>query len=166
MVSSLFSLVLTTLNKMVMQNENIIIFLMLSAPFSFLPLFLSAFRVRQHSLLFTPLIIFLHQSHTTNHLLSSSMVKLLTTPIFGFLVVLVLSLLLFMNEQSSSYVLISVTSLAMVYLCCYDPVTYRLRISCHVEFWKHRHFTSLQQFSMSSFSKSPIFTDLLLPLYP
>ena len=42
-------------------DENIVTFLMLSAPFSFLPLFLSAFRVRQHSLLFTPLIVFLHR---------------------------------------------------------------------------------------------------------
>ena len=45
-------LVLTPLNKMVVQNENIITFLMLSAaPFSFLPLFLNAFGVRLHSLL-------------------------------------------------------------------------------------------------------------------
>ena len=44
-------LVLTPLNKMVVQNENIITFLMLSAPFSFLPLFLNAFGVRSHSLL-------------------------------------------------------------------------------------------------------------------
>ena len=43
-------LVLTPLNKMVVQNENIITFLMLSAaPFSFLPLFLNAFGVRLHS---------------------------------------------------------------------------------------------------------------------
>ena len=44
-------LVLTPLNKMVVQNENIITFLMLSTPFSFLPLFLNAFGVRSHSLL-------------------------------------------------------------------------------------------------------------------
>ena len=94
------------------------------------------------------------------------MVKLLTTPIFGFLVVLVSSLLLFMNEQSSSHVLVFVTSLAMVYLCCYDPITHRLHISLHVEFWEYHHFTSLQQFPMSSFSESSIFTDLFLPLYP
>jgi len=59
MVPSLTGFVLTPLNKMVMQDENIITFLMLSAPLSFLPLFLSAFRVQQHSLLFTPLIVFL-----------------------------------------------------------------------------------------------------------
>ena len=35
-------------------ERNIVTFLMLSAPFSFLPLFLSAFGVRPHSLLCTP----------------------------------------------------------------------------------------------------------------
>ena len=89
---------------------------MLFAPFSFLPLFLSAFRVRPHSLLYTPLIEFLHQLHTTNHHLSFFIVKLLTTPPFGFLVVLALSLFLLMNEQSSSLVLVSVVSLVMVCL--------------------------------------------------
>ena len=95
--------------------KNTVTFLMLSAPFSFLPLFLSAFRVRQHSLLFTPLIVFYHWPHTINHPLSSFMVKRLTTHLFGFLVMLVLSLFLLMNEQSSSLMLISVASLAMVY---------------------------------------------------
>ena len=89
---------------------------MLFAPFSFLPLFLSAFRVRPHSLLYTPLIEFLHQLHTTNHHLSFFMVKLLTTPPFGFLVVLALSFFLLMNKQSSSLILVSVVSLVMVYL--------------------------------------------------
>ena len=89
---------------------------MLFAPFSFLPLFLSAFEVMPHSLLCTPLIVFLHQLHTTNHHLSFSMVKLLTTHLFGFLVMLVLSLFLFMNEQSSSLELVSIVSLVMVYL--------------------------------------------------
>ena len=116
MVPFLNGLVLTPLNKMVVQNENIVTFLMLSAPFLFLPLFLSAFRVRLHSLLCTPLIVFLHQLHTTNHHFSFSMVKPLTTPLFRFLVVLTLSLFLFMNEQSSSLVLVSVVSLVMVYL--------------------------------------------------
>ena len=97
----LSGLVLTPLNKMVVQNENIVTFLMLSASFSFLPLFLSAFGVRQHSPLFTPLIVFLHRPYTTNHPLSSIMVKPLTIHLFEFLVVLVLSLFLFMNEQSS-----------------------------------------------------------------
>ena len=106
----LSNLVLTPLNKMVMQNENIVTFLMLFAPFSFLPLFLSAFGVRPHSLLCTPLFVFLHQLHTTNHHLSFSMVKPLTTPLFGFLVVLALSLFLFMNAQSSSLVLVSVAT--------------------------------------------------------
>ena len=114
MVPFLSGFFLTPLNKMVVQNENIVTFLMLSAPFSFLPLFLSAFGVRLHSLLCTPLIIFLHQLHTTNHHLSFSMVKLLITPLFGFLVVLVLSPFLLMNEQSSSLVLVSIVSLVMV----------------------------------------------------
>ena len=116
MVPFLTGLVFTSLNKMVVQNENIVTFLMLSAPFSFLPLFLSAFGVRLHSLLCTPLIVFLYQLHITNHHLSFSMVKLLTIPLFGFLVVLALSLFLLMNEQSSSLVLVSVVSLVMVYL--------------------------------------------------
>ena len=49
---------------------------------------------------------------------------------------------------------------------CYDPISHRLRVSRHVEFWEHRPFMSLQQFPASSSSKSPIFTDLFLPLYP
>ena len=116
MVPFLSGLVLTPLNKMVVQNENIVTFLMLFAPFSFLPLFMSAFGVRSHSLLCTPLIIFLPQLHTTNHHLSFSMVKLLTTPFFRFLVMLALSFFILMNEQSFSLVLISVVSLVMVYL--------------------------------------------------
>ena len=100
---------------MVVHKENTVIFLMLSAPFSFMPLFMSTFGVRQHSLLFTPLIVFHHRLHTTNHPLSSFMVKPLTTHIFGFLVVLVLSFFLLMNEQSSSLVLISIASLDIVY---------------------------------------------------
>ena len=40
MVPSLTGLVPTPFNKMVMQNENIVTFLMLCAPFSSLPLFL------------------------------------------------------------------------------------------------------------------------------
>ena len=50
--------------------------------------------------------------------------------------------------------------------CCYDPISYFLRISRHVEFWEYRPFTSLQQFPASSSLESPIFTDLFLPLYP
>ena len=116
MVLFLSGLVLTPLNKTIVQNENIVTFLMLSAPFSFLPLFLSAFGVRLHSLLCTPLIVFLHQLHITNHHLSFSMVKLLTTPLIGFLVVLALPLFLLLNEQNSSLVLVSVVSLVMVCL--------------------------------------------------
>ena len=116
MVLFLSGLVLTPLNKMVVQNENIVTFLMLSTPFSFLPLFLSAFGVRPYSLLCTPLIVFLPQLHTKNHHSSFSMVKHLNTPLFGFLVVLALFLFLLMNEQSSSLVLVSVVSLVMVCL--------------------------------------------------
>ena len=101
---------------MVVQNKNIVKFLMLSAPFSFLRLFLSAFGVRSHSMLCTPLIIFLPQLYITNHHSSFSMVKPLTTPLFRFLVVLLLFLFLLMNEQSSSLVLLSIVSLVMVYL--------------------------------------------------
>ena len=72
--------------------------------------------MRPHSLLYTPLIIFLHQLHTTNHHSSFSMFKLLTTPLFEFLVVLALSLFFLMNQQSSSLVLVSVVTLVMVYL--------------------------------------------------
>ncbi|KAL5859844.1 hypothetical protein ACOSQ4_001140 [Xanthoceras sorbifolium] len=49
---------------------------------------------------------------------------------------------------------------------CYDPISHCLRVSCHVEFWEHGPFTSLQQFPASSSFESPIFTDLVLPLYP
>ena len=48
---------------------------------------------------------------------------------------------------------------------CYDPISHRLRVSRHVEFWEHRSFMSLQQFPASPSSESPIFTDLFLPLY-
>ena len=113
MVLFLSVLVPTPLNKMVMQNENIVTSLMLSAPFSFLPLFLSAFGVRPHSLLYINRIP--SQLHTTNHHSSFSMVILLTTPLFGFLVVFVLSFFLLMNEQSFNLMLVSVVSLAMVY---------------------------------------------------
>ena len=108
-----------TSQQIVVQNENIVTFLMLSAriaPFSFLPFFLSTFGVRPHLLLCTPLIIFLHQLHITNHHSSFFMVKLLTTPLFGFLVMLALSLFLLMNKQSSSLVLVFIVSLVMVYL--------------------------------------------------
>ena len=116
MLLFLSSFVFTPLNKMVVQNKNIVTFLILSASFSFLPLFLSVFGVRPHSLLCTPLIMFLHQLYIINHHSSFFMVKLLTTPLFGFLVVLALSLFLLMNEQSSSLVLVSIVSLVMVYL--------------------------------------------------
>ena len=101
---------------------------MLPTIFSFLPLFLSAFGVRPHSLLYTPLIVFLHQLHTTNHHSSFFMVKPLTTLLFGFLVVLALSLFLLMNKQSSNLVLVSVVSLVMVCLIAFvSPVMLSFR---------------------------------------
>ena len=155
MVPCLSTLVFTPFNKMVVQNENIVIFFMLSAPFSFLPLLLSAFGVRPHSLLCIPLIVFLHQLHTTNHPSSFSMVKPLTTPLFGFLVVLGLSLFLLMNEQSSSLMLVSVVSLVMVYLKRGFVTMIPFLIA----------FVSPVMLSFGS-SESFIFTDLFLFLYP
>ena len=99
---------------MIVQNENTITFLILSAPFSFLSL-PKNFWGEADSLLFTPLIMFLHQPHTKNHPLSSFMVKPLTIQFFRLLVVLVLFLFLLMNEQSSNLVLVFVASLAMMY---------------------------------------------------
>ena len=49
---------------------------------------------------------------------------------------------------------------------CYDPISHRLCVSRHIEFWEHRPFTSLQQFPASFSLESPIFIDLFLPLYP
>jgi hypothetical protein len=47
---------------------------------------------------------------------------------------------------------------------CYDPVSRRLRISCHVVFWEHRLFHEVGKFNMPS---SPPFTTLLkIPLSP
>ena len=137
MVLFLSGFVLTPLNKMVVQNENIVTFLMLSTPFSFLPLFLSAFRVRPHLLLCTPLTVFLHQLHTTNHHLSFFMVKLLTTPLFGFLVVLAFSLpphgrtKLQPPTRLCCFLGYGVSQKGFR---CYDPISHRLRVSCHVEF--------------------------------
>ena len=137
MVPFLSSFVFTPLNKMVMQNENIVTFLMLSAPFSFLPLFLSAFGVRLHSLLCTPLIIFLHQLHTTNHHSRFSMAKLLTTPLFGFLVVLAFSLpphgrtKLQPPTRLCCFLGYGVSQKGFR---CYDPISHHLRVSRHVEF--------------------------------
>ena len=153
MVPFLNGLVLTPLNKMVLQNENIVTFLMLSTPFSFLPLFLSTFGVRLHSLLYTPLIVFLHQLHTTNHHSSFSMVKLLTT-LFEFLVVLVLSLFLLMNEKSSSLVLVSIVSLVMVY--------FKRGFAAMIPFLTA--FVSLVMLSFGNIVLSQVFSSYLRPL--
>ena len=168
MVLFLSGLVLTPLNKMVVQNENIITFLMLSAPFSFLPLFLSAFGVRLHSLLCTPLIDFLHQLHTINHHLSFSMVKLLTIPhVFG-----CACFISFppherkkLQPHTRLYCFLGY-GVSQKGFHCYDPISHHLCVSHHVEFWEHCPFTSLQQFPASSSSESSIFIDLFLPLYP
>ena len=145
--------VLTSLNKMVMQNENIITFLMLSAPFSFLPLFQSAFGVRPYSLLYTPLIVFLHQLHTTNHHSSFYMVKLLTTPLFGFLVVLAFSLFLLINEQRYNLLLISIVSLVLVYLKRGFVAMFPFLIS----------FVSLVMLSFGNIVLSRVFSSFLRP---
>ena len=155
MVPFLSSFVLTPLNKMVMQNENIVTFLMLPTIFSFLTLILSAFGVRLHSLLCTQLIIFLHQLHTTNHHSRFSMVKLLTTPLFGFLVVLALSLFLLWTNKALALCLSLLFlgyGVSQKEFCCYDPISHRLCVSYHVEFWEHCPFMSLQQFPVSSSS--------------
>ena len=48
----------------------------------------------------------------------------------------------------------------------YDPISCRLRISCHVEFWEHQTFSSRQHFSLISYSMTPIFTNHSVDLYP
>ena len=143
MVPFLSSLVLTPLNKMVVQNENIVTFLMLSALFSFLSLFLSSFRVRPHSLLCTPLIVFLHQLHTKNLHSSFSMVKLLTTHLFGFLVVLPPHERTKLQPRTCLCCFLGY-AVSQKGFRCYDPISHRLRVSRHVEFWEHHPFTSFQ----------------------
>ncbi|KAL5862149.1 hypothetical protein ACOSQ3_003432 [Xanthoceras sorbifolium] len=157
-------LVLTLLNKMVVQNVNIVTFLILSAPFSFLHLFLSAFGVRLHSLLCTPLIVFLHQLHT--HLYGQS-------PDYSSLWVFGCACFVSLPPHERTKLQPRVRlccflgyGISEKGFCCYDPISHRLRVSRHVEFWEHHPFISLQQFPASSSSKSPIFTDLVLPLYP
>uniref|UniRef100_A0A2N9G329 Uncharacterized protein n=1 Tax=Fagus sylvatica TaxID=28930 RepID=A0A2N9G329_FAGSY len=49
---------------------------------------------------------------------------------------------------------------------CYDPISRRLRISRHVEFWEHQTFSSRQHFPLISSSMTPIFTDPSINLYP
>uniref|UniRef100_A0A2N9IJC8 Integrase catalytic domain-containing protein n=1 Tax=Fagus sylvatica TaxID=28930 RepID=A0A2N9IJC8_FAGSY len=49
---------------------------------------------------------------------------------------------------------------------CYDPISRRLRISHHVEFWEHQTFSSRQHFPFISSSMTPIFTDPSIDLYP
>ena len=137
-----------------MQNENIVTFLMLSAPFSFLPLFLGAFWMRPHLLFCTPLIILLHQLHITNHHLSFSMAKPLTTPLFGFLVMLALFLFLLMNEQSSGLMLVFVVSLVMVYL----KTGFIVMIPFHIA------FVSLIMLSFGNIVLSQVFSSFLCPL--
>ena len=42
---------------------------------------------------------------------------------------------------------------------CYDPISRRLRISRHVEFWEHQTFSNPQYFPFISSSMTLIFTD-------
>uniref|UniRef100_A0A2N9EXS6 Integrase catalytic domain-containing protein n=1 Tax=Fagus sylvatica TaxID=28930 RepID=A0A2N9EXS6_FAGSY len=49
---------------------------------------------------------------------------------------------------------------------CYDPISRRLRISRHVEFWEHQTFSSRQHFPFISSSMTSIFTDPSIDLYP
>uniref|UniRef100_A0A2N9G3P5 Integrase catalytic domain-containing protein n=1 Tax=Fagus sylvatica TaxID=28930 RepID=A0A2N9G3P5_FAGSY len=49
---------------------------------------------------------------------------------------------------------------------CYDPISRRLRISRHVEFWEHQTFSSRQHFPFISSSMTPIFSDTSIDLYP
>uniref|UniRef100_A0A2N9HE40 Reverse transcriptase Ty1/copia-type domain-containing protein n=1 Tax=Fagus sylvatica TaxID=28930 RepID=A0A2N9HE40_FAGSY len=49
---------------------------------------------------------------------------------------------------------------------CYDPISHRLRISRHVEFWEHQTFSSRQHFPFISSSMTPIFTNPSIDLYP
>uniref|UniRef100_A0A2N9F0V1 Integrase catalytic domain-containing protein n=1 Tax=Fagus sylvatica TaxID=28930 RepID=A0A2N9F0V1_FAGSY len=49
---------------------------------------------------------------------------------------------------------------------CYDPISRRLRISRHVEFWEHQTFSSRQYFPFISSFMTPIFTDPSIDLYP
>ena len=48
---------------------------------------------------------------------------------------------------------------------CYDPISHRLRIYRHVEFWEHQTFSSRQHFFFISSSMTPIFTDPSIDLY-
>uniref|UniRef100_A0A2N9EDP9 Integrase catalytic domain-containing protein n=1 Tax=Fagus sylvatica TaxID=28930 RepID=A0A2N9EDP9_FAGSY len=49
---------------------------------------------------------------------------------------------------------------------CYDPISRRIHISRHVEFWEHQTLSSRQHFSLISSSMTPIFTDPSIDLYP
>ena len=168
MVPLLSDLVLTPLNKMVVQNENIVTFLMLSASFSFLPLFLSAFGVRPHSLLYTPLSYSFTnytQKITIWASLWSNLWLLLSSSFW-------LCLLCLFSSSWTNKAPNSCSSLLFLWLgCILKGVSllwshsHRLHVSHHVEFWEYRPFTSLQQFPASSSFESTIFTDLFLPLY-
>uniref|UniRef100_A0A2N9HY75 Reverse transcriptase Ty1/copia-type domain-containing protein n=1 Tax=Fagus sylvatica TaxID=28930 RepID=A0A2N9HY75_FAGSY len=75
-----------------------------------------------------------------------------------------------MNETNLNQGLGCVVFLAMVFsqkgFRCYDPISRRLRISRHVEFWEHQTFSSRQHFPFISSSMTPIFTDPSIDLYP
>uniref|UniRef100_A0A2N9IJ59 Uncharacterized protein n=1 Tax=Fagus sylvatica TaxID=28930 RepID=A0A2N9IJ59_FAGSY len=158
------------LNKMVVPNANFVTFLMLCVPSSYLPLSLSVFGVKRLSLPFTPSIAFPHLLLTRNLPLSYFMTKSQTIPLFEYSVVFVLSLFLPMNETNLNQGLGCVAFLgygiSQKGFRCYDPISRRLRISRHVEFWEHQTFSSRQHFPFISSSMTPIFTDPSIDLYP
>ncbi|CAK9161133.1 unnamed protein product [Ilex paraguariensis] len=49
---------------------------------------------------------------------------------------------------------------------CYDPITKRLRIFRHVQFWEHKAFNSVSKFPFNTFLYSPIFTNSSIDLFP
>ena len=94
---------------------------MLSVPFSFLPLFLSAFRVRQHLLLCTPLIVFLTAVYSIS-LPPHERTKL---------------------QPHARLCCFLGYGVSQKGFRCYDHISRRLHVSRQVEFWEHRPFMSL-----------------------
>uniref|UniRef100_A0A2N9IF95 Reverse transcriptase Ty1/copia-type domain-containing protein n=1 Tax=Fagus sylvatica TaxID=28930 RepID=A0A2N9IF95_FAGSY len=158
------------LNKMVVPNANFVTFLMLCVPSSYLPLSLSVFGVKRLSLPFTPSIAFPHLLLTRNLPLSYFMTKL---PDYSSL--RVFGCVCFVSLPSHERNKLEPRSRLCCFLGygisqkgfrCYDPISRRLRISRHVEFWEHQTFSSRQHFPFISSSMTPIFTDPSIDLYP
>lgn len=100
--------------------------------------------------------------------LSFSMVFFLTTLYFGCLVVHVLLLFFLINAPNLNFALGYVVFLVRLNsknYHCYGFVTKHLRVSCHVEFWEHKPFTSLSMFCHSSTTHSLIFIDHSIALF-